>query len=125
MTSYLVTALRTGPIVAMLDKIGSYGAIVVGQAIPEDLQSLRKLLQIYRVSPITPNDVQTLTYTVNCRQPNEHDADILASLVYEEINRAIAKYAGRKVYSQCTIHRSIFEGENLWNTPVDVRIYNA
>jgi|LFRM01.2.fsa_nt_gb hypothetical protein len=125
MTSYLVEALRKNSIVAMLDTIGGYGAIVTEQVIPEELQHLRRLLQIYRVSPITPDDVQVLTYTVNCRQTNESDADVLASLVYGEINRAVAKYAGRKVYSQCTIHRSIFEGENLWNTPVDVRIYNA
>ena len=118
--------LGTSAISAMLDYIPSTTnrAVVVGQEIPSTLQSLSRILQIYRVSPIGPEDVSMQVYNINCRQATESNADTLAGLVYTAVNRTIKSYVGKNVYTLCNIARCIREEENHWNTPVEVRIYS-
>lgn len=124
----LVTILGTTEIKAMLDTfvVGSttYYAIVQGKAIPVSFQTMNRILQVYRTSPLLPSDINIPLYTVNCRQATEANADTLAKLVYNEINRAYSTYSGDTVYTQCTIGESIYEEENHWNTPVEVRIFS-
>ena len=124
LSTHLITMLKTSPILAMLDAVGSNYAIVTGREIPSTMQSLSRILQIYRVSPIGAEDVSVQTYTINCRQANEVNADTLAGLVYNEVNRTIKTYVGAGIYTQCTIGACIREEENHWNTPVDVRIFS-
>ena len=124
----LITLLATTEIKAMLDTfmVGSttYHAIVQGKAIPVQFQDMNRILQVYRTSMLTAHDINAPLYTVNCRQATEVNADTLAKLVYNEINRAYNTYSGDSVYTQCTISESIYESENHWNTPVEVRIFS-
>lgn len=127
LSTHLLTMLQTTAIKAMLDYIPNqttYKAIMVGKAVPSSWQELNKMIQIYRVSTIGASDLNTVTYTINCRQATEANSDILAGLVYNEINRTIKEYVGENVYTQCLIGTSIFEKENYWNVPVDVKIYS-
>jgi hypothetical protein len=127
--NYLVqTFLASTSIKAKLDTfvIGSttHYAIFHRKSIPVAYQSLTKLLQIYRTSVLTPHDFNAPLYTVNCRQPTEYDADTLAEIVYNEINRYFGTYSGDRMYTQCSIGQSIPEDDNRWNTPVEVRIFS-
>lgn len=127
LSTHLLTMLQTTAIKAMLDYIPNqttYKAFVVGKVVPASWQELNKMIQIYRVSTIGASDLNTVTYTINCRQATEANSDILAGLVYNEINRTIKEYVGENVYTQCSIGTSIFEEENYWNVPVDVKIYS-
>jgi len=126
MTSYILGAIRTTQIEQMLDTIPNttHKAIFVGTRIPESYQSLNKFILIYRLSPITPSDIQDIVYRVNCRQTLESDAEKLGTLVYEKLNRVFAN-EGKPIYSQCTIQPPIPEDENLYNVVVEVRIKNA
>lgn len=123
MTTYIVQKLRTTQIEQMLDTIPltSHKAIFVGSRLPEAFQSLNKFLLVYRVTPYTADDIQAITYRVNCRQPLESDAEKLARLVYDRLNRVF----GDEVYSKCMIQPPISESENLYNVVVDVEIKNA
>jgi hypothetical protein len=124
--NYLMTALRTTEIEAMLDTIPgtSYKAIIQGKSIPTTLQDLSNIIQVYRVSVITPADINTPLYTINCRQSTEANANTLAGLVYNVLNRSFGSYSGDTVYAQTTIGQSIFEAENYWNVPVDIRLFS-
>jgi hypothetical protein len=123
MTTYIMQQIRTTQIEGMLDTIPSttHKAIFVGSILPEAYQSLNKFILIYRVTPRTADDIQVITYRVNCRQILESDAEKLAALVYDRLNRVF----GDKVYSKCMIQPPIPEGENLFNVVVDVEIKNA
>jgi hypothetical protein len=122
MTSYLVARLRTTAIENMLDTVPdtAHKAIVVDRAIPESLQELRNLLQIYIVSEIGPHDIDLPLYNVNCRQATQQNAEALGKLVYATLNRLIY---GNK-YTKCTIQPCIFEEDNRYNVPVEIRIYS-
>jgi hypothetical protein len=122
--NYLMTVLRTTEIEAMLDTIPNttYKAIIQGRSIPTSLQDLSNLIQVYRVSSILPDDINEPVYTVNCRQSTESNAETLAGLVYNELNRSLGTYSGDTVYARVTIAPSIFEEENYWNVPVDIRL---
>ena len=127
LSTHLLTMLQTTAIKAMLDYIPNqtvYKAIMVGKAVPASWQELNKMLQIYRVSTIGSSALNTVTYTINCRQATEANSDILAGLVYNEINRTIKTYLDKDVYTKCSIGVSIFEKENFWNVPVDIKIYS-
>ena len=123
MTTYIMQQIKTTQIEQMLDTIPStsFKAIFVGSILPEAYQSLNKFILIYRVTPRTADDIQVITYRVNCRQPLESDAEKLADLVYDRLNRVF----GDKVYSKCMIQPPIPEGENIFNVVVDVEIKNA
>ena len=127
LSTHLLTMLQTTAIKAMLDYIPgqtTLKAYITGKKIPASAQELNNMLQIYRVSLIGASALNTVTYTINCRQATEANSDILAGLVYNEINRTIKEYVGKDVYTQCLIGTSIFEKENFWNVPVDVKIYS-
>jgi hypothetical protein len=125
MTGYIVNAIRTTQIEQMLDTIPntSYKAIFSDDLLPEVYQNLNKFILVYRVGPITPSDIQKIVYRVSCRQILKSDAEKLARLVYEVLNRTLAN-EGKPIYSKCTIHRAIPD-ENIYHVPVDVEIYNA
>lgn len=126
--NYLVQSLSTDEVKAKLDTFvigaNTYYAIFQGKSIPVAYQSLTKILQIYRTSMLTAHDINAPLYTVNCRQPTEYDADTLAEIVYNEINRYFGTYSGDRMYTKCTIGESIPEDDNRWNTPVEVRIFS-
>ena len=121
---HIVGMLKTSSILAMLDSVGSNKAIISGREVPSTYQDLSKMLQVYRTSPIGAHDISIQAYTINCRQSNETNADSLASLVYNEVNRTIKAYLGAEIYTQCTIGACIREEENSWNTPIDVRVFH-
>lgn len=127
MISYLVSALRIKDITDELDKIPgtTSGAIIAGQVVPESLQQLNRFIQIYRVTPITAEDVQHITYRVNCRQRTEAKADALAKKVYDVLNRTFGVSGSQPVFSRCNILQTIVEEENLFNTVVEVEIKDA
>lgn len=103
----------------------TYYAIFSGRMIPANYQDLNKTLQIYRTSPVDSGDYNEITYTINCRQTNEKDAEALAKLVYDATNRVFDDYSGSVVYLRSRINSAILEEENCVNCPVDVRIGNS
>lgn len=124
-STYLVALLQDSSILAMLDvSSGTTKAIVVGHAIPATHQKLSKLIQLYRLSTISPHDINTVSYTINCRQPTEALCDSLATLVYTVINRKMSTYLGDGMYTQCSVGACIYEEENHYNTPVEIRVFS-
>jgi hypothetical protein len=123
---YLIGKLRTPQIEQMLDTIPNttHKAIFNDDLLPESYQSLSKFILVYRVSPKTPDDIQTVTYRVSCRQTLKSDAEALADLVYEQLNRTFGNN-GKPIYSQCRIQQAIPEEENLYHVPVDIEVKNA
>ena len=126
MIPYLIGKLRTTQIEQMLDTIPdtTYKAIFNDDLLPEAYQGLSKFILVYRVSPKTPNDIQTITYRVSCRQTLKSDAEKLGELVYERLNRVFGNN-GKPIYSKCTIQQAIFEDANLYHVPVDIEVKNA
>jgi len=103
----------------------TYPAIFSGRMLPALYQDLNKTLQIYRNSPVGSGEYNEITYTINCRQTNEQDAETLAKLVYNATNRVFDDYSGSVVYLRSRVNNAILEEENCWNCPVDIRMGNS
>ncbi len=119
----LLSLLNVDAITDYLDtfQAGSsyYPAIFAKSVIPTEYQEL-KCLQIYRVSVYATQELQPITYTINCRDNTESGSEELAEIVYNEINRKITS-----TYSiQCRVAQCIYEDDNHYNTPIDVTINN-
>ena len=103
----------------LIDEIEGSPAILVSNMLHEEYQSLT-LIQIYRLSTIGAQDINPVTYTVNCRSSTDLKADELAQAVYDSINR---KLSDDKM-AKCTVYKCIYEDDNHYNTPIDVTMYN-
>lgn len=106
--------------------IGSttYYAIFKGRMIPAMYQELNRTLQIYRVSIISPHDINEVLYSISCRSTSESASEDLAKAVYEATNRVMTEHDGLPVYFRTSVLQAIMETENLWNTPVEIRVTN-
>ena len=103
----------------LIDEIEGSPAILVSNMLHEEYQSLT-LIQIYRLSTIGAQDINPVTYTVNCRSSTDLKADKLAQAVYDSINR---KLSDDKM-AKCNVYKCIYEDDNHYNTPIDVVMYN-
>jgi len=120
----IISTISTDGIQAMLDKIGTSYAIIGGNRLPEQYQSLNRTILVYRVSPQGAGDIRPLYYTAACRQATEYNSQLLAELVYTALNRNFYAVTGGDCYMQAVIQPAIYEDENCWQTPVEVYVRN-
>ena len=103
----------------LLGTVSGYPAVIQNEVIDEAYQDL-SLIQIYRLSTIGSQDLNPVTYTVNCRSSTGLKADEIAQAVYDSLNR---KLANGKM-AKCTVYKCIPEDSTHYNTPIDVRVYS-
>ena len=102
----------------------TYYAVFSGQVIPESYQHMNNTILIYHTSLLGSGDIRPMTYSANCRQSTDHNALSLGEKVYGVLNRTFRDVDSGKCYIRAGIQPVIYEDDNCWNCPVEIRIEN-